>query len=243
MSPRTEYESQLQQVQDELLLIGSMVEKAIKRSIESLRLRDVELARRIVEEDDEIDERYLALEELCIDTIARQQPMASDLRTLITGLQVASELERMGDYAEGIAKISIRMGDEPPIKPLIDIPRMADISINMLHNSLTALNERDNALARQVWHADDEVDQLYDQVYRELLTYMFEDPRNIQRATWLTWVAHNLERLGDRATNIAERVIYLNTGQTPASNERWPDVGDPTPQDPTPAPTNGPISA
>ena len=242
MSPRTEYESQLQQVQDELLLIGSMVEKAIKRAIQSLRSRDVELARRIVQEDDEIDERYLALEELCIDVIARQQPMASDLRRLITGMQVASELERMGDYAEGIAKISIRMGDEPPLKPLIDIPRMADISINMLHNSLTALNERDDALARKVWHADDEVDQLYDQVFRELLTFMFQNPRNIERATWLIWVAHNLERIGDRATNIAERVIYLNTGQTPAPDERWPDVGDPAPQDSASAPNNGSLS-
>jgi phosphate transport system protein len=231
MSPRTEYENQLQHVHDELLLIGSMVEKAIKRSIESLRARDVELARRIVEEDDEIDDRYLALEELCIDIIARQQPMASDLRALITGMQVGSELERMGDYAEGIAKISIRMGDQPPLKPLIDIPRMADISIGMLRNSLTALNERNDALAREVWHADDEVDQLYDQVYRELLTYMFQDPRNIQRATWLVWVAHNLERIGDRATNIAERVIYLTTGQTPAPDERWPDVGETPAQD------------
>lgn len=242
MSPRAEYESQLQQVHDELLLIGSMVEKAIKRSVESLRTRDVELAQRIVDEDDEIDDRYLALEELCIDIIARQQPMASDLRALITGMQVGSELERMGDYAEGIAKISIRMGDEPPLKPLIDIPRMADISIGMLRDSLTALNERDDALARRVWHTDDEVDQLNDQVYRELLTYMFEDPRNIQRATWLTWVAHNLERIGDRATNIAERVIYLTTGQTPAPDERWPDVGDPTPRDSTPSPTNGSLS-
>ena len=129
MSPRTEYESQLQHVHDELLLIGSMVEKAIKRSIDSLRNRDIELAHRIVQEDDDIDDRQLALEELCIDIIATQQPMAGDLRALITGMQVASELERMADYAEGIAKISIRMGDEPPLKPLIDIPRMADIAI------------------------------------------------------------------------------------------------------------------
>ncbi len=242
MSPREEYVGQLQHVHDELLLIGSMVEKAIKRSIESLRNRDVELAHRIVEDDDDIDERYLALEELCIDLIATQQPMAGDLRVVITGMQVASELERMGDYAEGIAKVSIRMGDDPPLKPLIDIPRMADISIGMLRRSLTALNDRDDALARQVWHADDEVDQLYDQVFRELLTFMFQNPRNIQRATWLLWVAHNLERIGDRATNIAERVIYLNTGQIPSRDERWPDVGDPTPQHPTPSPTNGSMS-
>jgi phosphate transport system protein len=243
MSPREEYVSQLQYVHDELLLIGSMVEKAIKRSIESLRNRDVELAHRIVEDDDDIDERYLALEELCIDLIATQQPMAGDLRVVITGMQVASELERMGDYAEGIAKVSIRMGDDPPLKPLIDIPRMADISIGMLRRSLTALNDRDDALARQVWHADDEVDQLYDQVFRELLTFMFQNPRNIQRATWLLWVAHNLERIGDRATNIAERVIYLNTGQIPSRDERWPDVGDPTSHDSGASPTNGSMSA
>ena len=243
MSPRTEYENQLQHVQDEILLIGSMVEKAIKRSIESLRLRDLELARRIIEEDDDIDERHLALEELCIDVMATQQPMAGDLRVLVTGMQVASELERMGDYAEGIAKISIRMGDDPPLKPLIDIPRMADIAIGMLRNSLTALNERDDALARVVWHADDEVDQLYDQVFRELLTFMYENPRNIQRATWLVWVAHNLERIGDRATNIAERVIYLTTGQIPSRDERWPDVGESLGQDADGSGSNGSPSA
>ncbi len=243
MSPREEYVGQLQYVHDELLLIGSMVEKAIKRSIESLRNRDVELAHRIIEDDDDIDERYLALEELCIDLIATQQPMAGDLRVVITGMQVASELERMGDYAEGIAKVSIRMGDDPPLKPLIDIPRMADISIGMLRNSLTALNERNDDLAREVWHADDDVDQLYDQVFRELLTFMFQNPRNIQRATWLLWVAHNLERIGDRATNIAERVIYLNTGQIPSRDERWPDVGDPTPQDSGSPPNNGSMPA
>ena len=109
----------------------------------------------------------------------------------------------------------------------------------MLRNSLTALNERDDALAREVWHADDEVDHLYDQVFRELLTFMYQDSRNIQRATWLVWVAHNLERIGDRATNIAERVIYLTTGQTPAPNERWPDVGETPARDSGASPANG----
>ncbi len=236
MPPRALFDTQLKHVQDELILIGSMVEKAIRRSIESLRARDVELARRIVEDDDDIDERYLALREFCIDSIATQQPAAGDLRTLVTGMHVAAELERMGDYAEGIAKISIRMGGEPPLKPLIDIPRMAELAIGMLHRSLTSLTEKDDRMARQVWHDDDEVDQLYDQVFRELLTFMFQNPRNIQRATWLLWVAHNLERIGDRATNIAEQVIYLTTGRTPARDERWPDVGEP----PTPAPANGP---
>ena len=221
--------SQLQHVHDELLLIGSMVEKAIKRSIESLRNRDVELAHRIVEDDDDIDERYLALEELCIDLIATQQPMAGDLRVVITGMQVASELERMGDYAEGIAKVSIRMGDDPPLKPLIDIPRMADISIGMLRRSLTALNDRDDALARQVWHADDEVDQLYDQVFRELLTFMFQNPRNIQRATWLLWVAHNLERIGDRPPTSPSASSTSTPARSPPATNAGPTSATPPP--------------
>ena len=144
---------------------------------------------------------------------------------IVTGLQVASELERIGDYAEGIAKISVRMGDEPPLKPLIDIPRMAEISVDMLRRSLTALNTRDDAIARQVWQDDDQVDQLNEQVFRELVTYMLQDPRNIERATLLMWVSHNLERVADRATNVAERVIYLATGLIATEGQRWSDVG------------------
>lgn len=231
MIPRAGYDQQLKHVQDELLLIGSMVEKTIQRSIESLSNRDLVLAKQIVDHDDEIDVRQHHLEEFCIDVIARQQPMGGDLRVLITGLQVASELERMGDYAEGIAKISIRMGQEPPLKPLIDIPRMAEISVSMLRRSLTALNARDAEMARQVWIDDDEVDQLNEQVFRELVTFMFQNPRNIERATLLMWVAHNLERVADRATNIAERVIYLATGKIPTDGQSWPDVGRSTTDD------------
>ena len=231
MIPRANYDQQLMHVQDELLLIGSMVEKAIQRSIESLSNRDLVLARQIVVDDDEIDRRQLGLEEFCIDVIARQQPMGGDLRVLITGLQVASELERMGDYAEGIAKISIRMGQEPPLKPLIDIPRMAEISAHMLRRSLTALNARDAEMARQVWIDDDEVDQLNEQVFRELVSFMVRNPRNIERATLLMWVAHNLERVADRATNVAERVLYLATGQIPTDGQRWTSVGRSTTDD------------
>ena len=151
--------------------------------------------------------------------------MAGDLRMIVTGLQVASELERIGDYAEGIAKISVRMGDEPPLKPLIDIPRMAEISVDMLRRSLTALNTRDDAIARQVWQDDDQVDQLNEQVFRELVTYMLQDPRNIERATLLMWVSHNLERVADRATNVAERVIYLATGLIATEGQSWSEVG------------------
>jgi phosphate transport system protein len=225
MPPRADFEEQLKHIQDEVLLIGSLVEKTIHRSVQSLSDRNIELARQVIADDDEIDVRQHELEEFCIDVIARQQPMAGDLRMIVTGLQVASELERIGDYAEGIAKISVRMGDEPPLKPLIDIPRMADISVNMLRRSLTALNARDDAIARQVWQDDDQVDQLKEQVFRELVTYMLQDPRNIERATLLMWVSHNLERVADRATNIAERVIYLSTGLIATEGQRWSDVG------------------
>ncbi len=213
--PRTEYGRQLQAVQDEVLLIGSVVEKSIARSIDALKNRDLELSQRVVDEDDEIDRRVIALEERTIDVIATQQPMAGDLRSLVTALNVASELERIGDYVEGIAKISLSMGDAPPLKRLIDIPRMADMGAEMLRNSLGALVDKDVAAAEAVWRADDEVDELYAQVYRELLSFMIEAPRTIQRATYLIWVAHNLERIADRATNIAERVIYVTTGRIP----------------------------
>ena len=210
---RTEFHRDLRTLQDDLLSLGSMVEKAVDKSLTALRDRDAPLAQEVIDEDDAIDDKCADLEEKCIDLIATQQPLASDLRTLITVLRVSDELERMGDYAEGIAKIAISMGDEPPLKRLIDIPRMADRCVDMLRRSLDALVNRDTAAARQVWDDDDEVDDLYDQVYRELLTYMMGDPTTIRRATYLLWVAHDLERIADRATNIAERVIYLVEGR------------------------------
>ena len=215
--PRTEYENQLQGIQDELLQIGGLVESSITKALEALKSRDLEAAREVVADDDVIDFRQLALEEQCIDMLALQQPMGGDLRTLVSVLQIASELERTGDYAEGIAKISLRMGEAPLLKPLIDIPRMGEMSIQMLRNSLRAFIDHDNEAALQVAVDDDEVDALYEQVFRELLTYMIEDPRTIRRATYLIWVAHDLERIADRATNIAERVIYVTTGVLPRS--------------------------
>ena len=210
---RTEYHRDLRTLQDDLLSLGSMVEKAVDKSLNALKNRDMALAQEVIDEDDAIDEKRFALEEQCIDLIATQQPLASDLRALITVLHVAVELERMGDYAEGIAKISVSMGDEPPLKPLIDIPRMADRCVDMLRRSLDALVNRDIDAAYQVCDDDDEVDNLYDQVYRELLTYMMSDPGAVRRATYLLWVAHDLERIADRATNIAERVVFLATGR------------------------------
>ena len=210
---RTEFHRDLSALEDELLTLGGMVEKAIAKSLDALKNRDLALAEEVVREDDVIDEMRFALEEKCIDLIATQQPLAGDLRILITALHVAVELERMGDYAEGIAKITLLMGDEPPLKPLIDIPRMADRAMDMLRRSLDAFVDRDTASAYQICDDDDEVDALYEQVYRELLTYMITDPGAIRRATFLLWVAHDLERIADRTTNIAERVIFLVTGR------------------------------
>lgn len=211
--PRADFEMNLTLVQEETIQLSSMVEKAIYKSVDSLKKRDVEASQQVIDEDDLIDLKQEALEERCIELIALESPIAGDLRILISAMMIANELERMGDYAEGIAKISVSMGNLPPLKPLIDIPRMAEKAVIMLRNSTQAFISRDVDLARNVVESDDEVDDLYNQVYRELLTYMLEEPGSIQRATYLLWVAHDLERVADRATNIAERVIYLVTGQ------------------------------
>ena len=211
--PRTDYDRDLRMLQDDLLMMGNMVEKAIARALDALRNRDLEAANDVIREDDIIDQKQTEIEERCIDLIATQQPLAGDLRILVTALHLCGELERMGDYAEGIAKISVMMGDEPPLKPLIDIPRMAQKASDMVRRSLDAFVNRDVVAAMSVRSDDDEIDALYEQVYRELLTYMLGDPSVIRRATHLLWAAHNIERIADRATNIAERVIYMVTGR------------------------------
>ena len=216
--PRTDFDRHLRGLQDELLTLGSMVEKAIMRSLDALKTRDLDLSREIVIQDDEIDRRRFQLQEECIELIATQQPMAGDLRAIVAILQMASELERMGDYAEGIAKISLLIGDEPLLKPLVDTPRMAVVATDMLRKALGALVNRDANIAHELADQDNEVDALYDQVYHELLVYMLEDPRTIKRATHLLWVAHNLERIADRATNIAEQVVYAVTGKMLQAN-------------------------
>ncbi len=210
---RTNIENRLNEIQDDVLALASMVEKAITHAIDALRERDLEASQAVVAFDDVIDEKRFAIEESCVDLLATQQPAAGDLRWVIALLHIAVELERMGDYAEGIGKISLMMGDEPPLKPLIDIPRMAEMSISMLHRSIDALVTRDIDLARKVCEADDDVDALHEQIYNELLLFMIKDPRSIQRATYLLWVTHDLERTADRATNVAERVIYMVTGK------------------------------
>ncbi len=210
---RLDLDRQLGQLQQEVVSLAEIVDKATMRAVDALKRRDLVESQQVVQEDDYIDQKRYEIEDRCIDLIATQQPMARDLRAIIALLHITSELERMGDYAEGIAKISLLMGDEAPLKPLIDIPRMADKATMMLRNSIDSLVSRDMVKANQVLQDDDEVDDLYDQVYRELLVFMLQDPETIQRATYLLWAAHDLERIADRATNIAERVIYLVTGK------------------------------
>jgi len=193
--------------------MGSMVEKSIQRSVEALKTRDLDLANRVCEEDADVNEKRFELEEKCIQLIATQQPMARDLRTIVGVLSIVSELERIADHSEGIAKIAIMIGDEPPVKPLVDIPRMARKTMDMLRRSLDAFASWDEGLARTVALEDDEVDALYTQVFRELISFMLEDPRTITRATRLIWVAHNLERSADRVTNICERVVFMVSGK------------------------------
>ncbi len=211
--PRETFDRELQQLQDRLLKLGSLVEEALSASVEALRRRDHEAARAIIAQDEEINRHRFALEKDTLILIATQQPMASDLRTLAAILEITTELERMGDYAKGIAKIDLLIGDEPLIKPLIDIPRMAQKARDMLHRALTAFVHGDIELAQAIPPEDDEVDALYQQVYRELITYILADPHNIEQANYLLWAAHNLERTADRVVNICERVVFTVTGK------------------------------
>ena len=210
--PRKLFEQHLRELQDNVLAMGSMVEIALYRSIDALKTRDLALANQVIKDDSMIDQKRYEIEEECIDLIVTQQPMASDLRIIIAVLNIIVDLERIGDHAEGNAKIAIMIGDEPPLKPLIDLPRMAEVTGSMLRRTLEAFINHDAETASKICAEDDAIDNLYDQVFRELLTFMAEDPKTITRATRLIWVAHNLERSADRVTNIAERIIYVVTG-------------------------------
>ena len=210
---RTAFERELERLQDELIDLGVMVEHTITDSVEVLRKREIEQARRLIAGDSEINRRRYSIESDTLVLIARQQPMAKDLRTLAAILEIATELERIADYSKGIAKIAVELGSRPPIKPLVDIPRMATLASDMLHRSLLSFVDRDVKAARSIPTEDREIDDLYDQIYRELMTYVLADPRNIDGVSHLMWVAHNLERTADRAVNICERVIFTVTGE------------------------------
>ncbi len=210
---RKTFEIEIQQLKDELLLLGNMVEQAILQSVHALKTRDLEASRRVLEMDNQINNKRYAIEEQVMVTIATQQPAAHDLRLLASILEISGELERMGDYAKGIATVNIRMGDQPLLKPLIDIPRMAQMATDMLNRSLKAFINEDADQARKIPGEDDQIDELYNQVYRELMTYVMADAKSIERANWLLWVAHNLERVADRVTNICERTIFIVSGE------------------------------
>ncbi len=210
---RKTFENEIQQLKDEIILLGSMVEQSIMDSVDALKKRDIEASRRVIELDNRINAKRFALENQVMVLIATQQPMARDLRLLASILEVISELERMGDYGKGIGVINIRMGDQALLKPLVDIPRMAQIGTSMLHRALTAFINEDVDAARAIPPEDDQVDELYEQIYRELMTFIMEDPKNIERANWLLWASHNLERFADRVTNICERTVFIVTGE------------------------------
>lgn len=211
--PRETFERELTNLQNDLLVLGSLVEQAVRESVEALKRRDQAAARRIYARDRLINEKRYEIESNCLALIATQQPMARDLRLLAAILEIITELERIGDYAKGICRINLRLGSEPLVKPLIDIPRMADLGLDMLHRALTAFIERDAQTARSIPLEDDEIDGLYNQVYRDLLDIMIANPGVIDRANYLLWAAHNLERLADRVTNICERIVFVVTGE------------------------------
>lgn len=217
-STRQSYNHELEALRQEILEMGTRVEQAIGQAVASLSSQDLESAKIVMDGDDYIDYLESDIEDKCMVLIARQQPLARDLRIIGTGLKITTDLERVGDHAFDIAKITLSIGKQPLIKPLVDIPRMSAMAQKMLKDSLVAYINLDITLAEQVCADDDAVDDLYDQTFRELLTYMMEDASTIKQATQLLFVARYLERVADHATNIAEWVIYLVTGQRMRKN-------------------------
>jgi phosphate transport system protein len=215
---RGHFDQQLNDLRNDVVDLGSRAEQAIRWAMESLRRRDLNLARIVVEGDYEINKSRFQIEDEAVHLIATQQPMAGDLRTIIAALHIVTELERMADHAEGIARISLMLGDQSLPQPLGHLPEMAEVGITMMHRSITAFIDRDVELARQVCDQDDELDALYDANYAEVIGRMLMEPSAARVLTYQLWTAHNLERIGDRATNICERVIYLVTGQLEEAN-------------------------
>lgn len=210
---RKAYTHQLQGLRDDVVSLSSMVDKAAWRATEALIRQDVRVAKEVVANDRAINGARWRIEEQGLHLIATQAPMAGDLRSIAAVIHIVTDLERMGDYAAGIAKIVIEIADAPLLKPLIDLPRMSELARSMLTDSITAFIDDDVELARATLRRDDDVDRLYVQVFRELLTYMLEDPATITRATRLLWAAHNYERIADRVTNICEQVVFATTGE------------------------------
>jgi phosphate transport system protein len=217
-------DQQLREVKEKLLILGNMVERALLESAEAFRRRDLEASRRVVEKDREINDRRFALEALTIGLIATQQPVAGDLRLLAAVLEIAGELERIGDYAKGIAIINIRMGDSPQPPVPAEIAMMSQKAADMLHRALLAFVNGDTEAARAIPQEDDEVDALYLRIYRDLMGAVIRDPSAIEHVNWLLWAAHNLERAADRVTNICERTVYTITGEMTEMDVTWDEL-------------------
>ncbi len=214
-APRTRsaLDHDIAEIRNDILRMGSLVGDQIANSVRALKDRDLSLAHQVVEADQHINALRYQVESECVRAIATQQPAAKDLRYIVAAIHMASELERIADHASGIASIAIRIGDEPLVKPLIDIPRMQEIASEMIRSALDAFVQMDAEAAKAIVARDQEVDDLYVQVLRELLTFMMQDAKTIAQSTYLLWVAHNLERIADRATNLCERVIFAVTAE------------------------------
>ncbi len=209
MATETHFQKELQILKENLLKMAAIVEEAIRNSVQSLVKRDSDLARKAFEVEDRINKLENAIDEMCLKLLALRQPMAADLRFITSAMKITTDLERMGDQAVNIAERALSLNEDPQLKPYIDIPRMAEIVQSMVRDVLDAFVNRDSKLARSVCERDDLVDGLNNQVVRELLTYMLEDPKTITRAVHLMIVARCLERIADHATNIAEDVIFM----------------------------------
>lgn len=210
---RQHYEKELQRLQDELLMMGSMVNQALRQAVEVLKRQDLAAAEELIANDKHINRRRFAIEDAVLTLIATQQPMARDMRFLAAVLELSSELERIGDYAKGIARITIYLGQDPVVKPLVHIPQMCTIVNEMLRMALDAFINLDVTAARQIPYEDDKVDELYNTVNRELIQLVIANPSIMDRANYFSWAAHNLERAADRVINICERIIYTATGE------------------------------
>ena len=218
-----EYERELQEIREGLLYLGALTEKALERGAQALLERNSALAREIVREDVQIDRLDVDLEEKCIRLLALRQPAARDLRFITTAIKITGHLERIGDMAANIAEKVIILNDLPQIKPYVDLPRMVEISRGMIRKSLDAMVREDIGLAKKVREEDAVIDQLNDQIFRELLTFMMEDPRKIQVCLYIMQISKSLERIADHAEGVADMVIYMVTGKSirhkPASAE------------------------
>lgn len=215
---REAYHKALKDLEDELQQMAVMVGSAVRESMDALKNRDLEKSKAIIHNDIQVNRKRFEIEERCIRIIAMQQPMAVDLRILAAIINIIPDLERIGDHAEGTAKISLAIGDAPLVKPLVDMPKMAEKAVSMLERCMKAFLDRDIETARKICDEDDEVDAYYDEIYRELVLLMIENPKLIKDATYLIWTAHNIERIADRVTNIAERVVYMVTGKMEEMN-------------------------